>query len=250
MSRPLSSTVDAGEKAQFEKYASLWWNLEGPFWPLHRMNQLRTGFILDLVREQFGLQDVPNHLPLNGIRFLDIGCGGGILSEAIARLGGEVLGIDMLEKNVGIARTHAEISGLSIQYRCATVEELCLEDHAFDVVLNMEVVEHVLNPELFLQSASKLVRPGGMMFVATLNRTWLSYLSAILAAERILKILPKGTHQWAKFQRPGDILSILGACGLLPVRVTGVWMNPLKRSFRLVPFTVVNFMIAFTKQNG
>lgn len=246
MATQSNNTIDPDEKSRFEKYSRLWWDLDGPFWPLHGMNQLRTDLIREQLQNQFGIDSRSQDTPLKGLRILDIGCGGGILSEVMARLGAEVHGIDMVEKNIGIARLHADQSGLDIDYRCCTVEDLCLEPNIFDVVLNMEVIEHVKNPDLFLHSAANLVRPGGLMFIATLNRTWLSYLLAIVAAEHILKLLPKGTHKWRKFQRPDEVISSLGAYGFVPVNLSGVWINPFKRTFRRVPLTAVNYMLTFS----
>ena len=245
-----ATTIDPAEKARFEKHAKVWWNTEGPFWPLHRMNQLRTELIVNEVLKAFSERTPERIHPLSGLKVLDIGCGGGILSEAMARLGAEVTGIDIVEKNVGIASTHAEEQGLGIHYRCMAVEDLVKEGSRFDLVLNMEVVEHVQKLPLFLQCASELVRPGGLMVVATLNRTVLSYLMAIIGAEYVLKWLPKGTHQWRKFVKPEEVSAQLGPWGLERTGVRGIWLNPFKKTFRTIPWTWVNYISYFQKEDG
>jgi 2-polyprenyl-6-hydroxyphenyl methylase/3-demethylubiquinone-9 3-methyltransferase len=246
MSDPLKTTIDPEEASRFERLASLWWDLEGPFWPLHRMNQLRTQWIKAEVLKHFDLLLLKNEKPLSGLRVLDIGCGGGILSEAMARLGATVTGIDVVDRNLRIANHHAEREGLAIDYRCIAAENLAQEEPVFDVVLNMEVVEHVIDLPLFLKSAATLVRPGGMMIVATLNRTLLSYLVAIIGAEYLFGWLPKGTHQWCKFVKPSELDALLRGEGFKVVSGTGVWMNPISRSFLPVPSTGVNYMLCFT----
>ncbi len=246
MTHKKATTIDPEEASRFERMASLWWDLEGPFWPLHRMNQLRTQWISAEVLKHFDLLLLKNEKPLSGLRVLDIGCGGGILSEAMARLGATVTGIDVVDRNVRIATHHAESEGLAIDYRCIAAENLAQEEPVFDVVLNMEVVEHVIDLPLFLKSAAALVRPGGMMIVATLNRTLLSYLVAIIGAEYLFGWLPKGTHQWRKFVKPSELDGLLCGEGFKVVSGTGVWMNPISRSFLPVPSTGVNYMLSFT----
>lgn len=247
MSESLAKTVDPEEASRFERLALLWWDPQGPFRPLHRMNQLRTEWIRDQVLKYFDRKPEEGTQPLSGLRALDIGCGGGILSEAMARLGARVTGIDVVERNLQIAKRHAEKEGLPIQYRCIAVEDLSQEGEMFDVVLNMEVVEHVADLPLFLKSVSTLVRPGGLMIVATLNRTVLSYWVAIVGAELVFRWLPKGTHQWRKFVTPPELTELLKPHGLVPVSRSGVWMNPLSHRFLKVPSMAVNYMIAFTK---
>jgi len=250
MSDALKTTIDPEEASRFEKIAELWWNLDGPFWPLHRMNQLRSQWIKAQLLSHFRLSSSKSEKPLSGLRMLDIGCGGGILSEAMARLGASVTGIDVVDRNLKIASRHAQMEGLPIDYRCIAVEDLARVDMTFDVVLNMEVVEHVSDLPLFLKSSAKLVRPGGMMIVATLNRTLLSYLVAIIGAEYLFGWLPKGTHQWRKFVRPGELDSLLTQEGLDPGDSTGVWMNPWARSFLTVPSKGVNYIRCFTRGQG
>ena len=243
MSEPLATTIDSEDSARFNRIASLWWDPQGPFWPLHRMNQLRTEWIKDQVLQHFGRTPQP----FSGLSVLDIGCGGGILSEALARLGAEVTGIDVVERNLNIARRHAEDQGLRIEYRCIAVEDLSQEGCRFDVVLNMEVVEHVANLPLFLKHASALVNPGGLMFVATINRTMLSYLVAIIGAEYLFRWLPKGTHQWRKFLMPSELIERLRCEGLHSLARTGIWMNPFAHNFFKVPSMAVNYMVSLGK---
>ena len=241
------SSIDPKEKAHFEKIARLWWEPQGPFWPLHAMNAFRVRYIREQLVDYFKKKDDPLHLPFSGLRCLDVGCGGGILSEAIARLGGEVMGIDMVEKNIAIADHHAQASGLNIHYEATTAEDLLARDVSFDVVFNLEVVEHVAHAEEFLQSCARLVRPGGIMVVATLNRTVLSYAAAIIGAEVILRWLPRGTHHWRKFVSPSEIERFLVPEGFTVIATTGVFVNPLTRGFRRVKSTAVNYMMVTSK---
>ena len=247
MTKLSPTTIDPEESARFERLAALWWDANGPFWPLHRMNQLRSEWIQAEVLRHLDSPKTGETLPLSGLRVLDIGCGGGILSEAVARLGATVTGIDVVERNLIIARRHAEEGGLRIDYRCIAAENLSEEGHRFDVVLNMEVVEHVADLPLFLKSVSALVKPGGVLIVATLNRTILSYLIAIIGAEYVFGWLPKGTHQWRKFVTPTELSSLLKPEGLILEASTGVGMNPLKHRFFKLPFRAVNYMSSFVK---
>lgn len=240
------TTIDPAEHAHFEKLARLWWDETGPFWPLHRMNALRVGYIRDQLVEHLGLE--PGSLaPLRGLRALDIGCGGGILSEAMARLGAKVHGVDMVEKNIQIARIHAAGQGLSLEYECGTAEGLAARDERYDVVLNMEVVEHVADLPLFMRSCANLVKPGGLMFVATINRTLASYLGAIIGAEYVLRWLPRGTHHWRKFPTPAELGALLNTDGLMVIDRTGVTVNPFTRRFRRVPWLGVNYVLVAGK---
>jgi 2-polyprenyl-6-hydroxyphenyl methylase/3-demethylubiquinone-9 3-methyltransferase len=240
------STIDPAEAAHFEKLASLWWDESGPFWPLHGMNRLRSTYIRDQI-----LQRLPDQravpIPLEGLRVLDIGCGGGILSEAIARLGASVHAVDMVERNIRIARGHAADQGLDIDYECCTAEKLAKRGEVYDVVLNMEVVEHVADLPLFMRSCDRMVRPGGLMFVATLNRTWASYVGAIVGAEYLLRWLPKGTHHWRKFPRPAELGALMAADGLRVVDRTGVGVNLLSHRFRLTGRMGINYILVATK---
>ena len=243
--KPLS-TVDPAEAARFEKLANLWWDASGPFWPLHAMNALRAGYIRDLSIRRLGWVGSAEK-PLRGLRVLDIGCGGGLLSEALAHWGAQVHGVDMVERNIRIAGRHAQAQGLDIRYECGTVEQLAQRQLMYDLVLNMEVVEHVADLPLFMRGCASLVRPGGIMFVATLNRTLASFLAAIVGAEYMLRWLPRGTHQWRKFPRPDEIERLLKDDGLSVVERTGVTVNPFTRRFRLTSYLGVNYLLVAVK---
>jgi 2-polyprenyl-6-hydroxyphenyl methylase / 3-demethylubiquinone-9 3-methyltransferase len=198
----VTPSVDPAEVAYFERLAHRWWDTEGPFWPLHRLNAFRVGYIRERIPRALGL-DPRAERPLAGLRVLDIGCGGGILSESVALLGAQVLGVDVTEKNLRVARMHAGQSGLPIDYRLLSVADLAESGETFDLVLNMEVVEHVEGLPEFLAACGRLVRPGGVMLVATINRTWAAALIAIFGAEVVLRWLPRGTHHYRKLVRPG-----------------------------------------------
>jgi 2-polyprenyl-6-hydroxyphenyl methylase / 3-demethylubiquinone-9 3-methyltransferase len=244
MSKP--TTIDPAEQARFERLAKLWWDESGPFWPLHGMNELRAGYIRDQIIH-WGGKHADAERPLEGLRILDIGCGGGILSEAIARMGAEVHGVDMIEKNVQIARLHASGQGLNLFYECSTADALTERGETYDAVLNMEVVEHVSDLPLFMRSCARLLKPGGLMMIATINRTLASFCTAIVGAEYVLCWLPRGTHQWRKFPTPAELGELLRADGLTVADRTGVRLNPLNRSFRLVPYVGINYMLVAVK---
>lgn len=240
------TTIDPAETARFEKLAQLWWNPDGPFLPLHRLNALRIGYIHDRLARHFGL-DASAERPLAGLKVLDIGCGGGLLSEALARLGAGVHGVDAVEKNIRVAERRAQESGLAIYYECSSAEALLARGAGYDAVLNMEVVEHVADLPLFMAACAGLVRPGGMMFIGTINRTWASFLGAIIAAEYLLRWLPKGTHQWRKFPTPEELRRLLEHNGMRLMERTGVGMNPWNRRFRLSRYEGINYMLAAAK---
>lgn len=243
------STIDPAELAHFEKLAHRWWDPSGPFWPLHGMNALRAGYIRDQLVERLGL-DANAALPLQGLRILDIGCGGGILSEAIARLGATVHGVDMVETNIRIARAHAEGQGLDLAYECGAAEDLAARGERYDAVLNMEVVEHVAELPLFMRCCASLVRPGGVMLVATINRTVASFLGAIVAAEYVLHWLPRGTHHWRKFPKPDELEALLAADGLTVAERRGMALIPVTRTFRLIPYLGINYLLVALKTGG
>ena len=236
----LPPSADPEEMRRFERLAATWWDPAGPFWPLHRLNALRTGWLRERLAGHFG-RDPGAPAPLDGLRVLDIGCGGGILSESMARLGAQVTGIDIVARNVAIARRHAEGQGLAIDYRAQAVEQL--GDTPYDVVLNMEVVEHVADLPGFMDACGRQVRAGGVMVVATLNRTPKSWLFAIVGAEYVLGWLPRGTHQWRRFVTPGEAEGLCRAGGLEVVARTGVRMNPLTRELHLCRSLAVNYML-------
>lgn len=243
-----ASSVDPREVEYYTRFAELWWDAEGPFWPLHRLNALRVPFIRNEICRHLG-RDEQAARPLAGVRVLDIGCGGGILSESIARLGAEVRGVDVVERNIAIARMHADQSGLGVRYDLTTAEALARRGEAFDVVLNMEVVEHVADLEGFMHACGSLVRPGGLMFVATINRTLLALLIAIIGAEYVLRWMPKGTHRWGWFRTPGEIRRLLGRSGLSVERITGVAVNPFRKTLFLTPLQQVNYMLSAVREH-
>jgi 2-polyprenyl-6-hydroxyphenyl methylase/3-demethylubiquinone-9 3-methyltransferase len=247
MPAPFSSTVDPAEVARFENLARLWWDPEGPFWPLHRLNGLRAGYIRDRLAQLFG-RDARSDRPLQGLRLLDVGCGGGLLSEAMARLGAEVHGVDVVEKNIRVAERHAERQGLAVRYEHAAAEDLAARGETYDAVLNLEVVEHVADLPLFLDACARLVRPGGAMVVATLNRTVASFVGAIVGAEYVLRWLPRGTHRWRRFPRPEEIERLLERGGMTVIDRTGVRMNPFTRRFALSRWMGINYLLVAVKE--
>lgn len=243
---PSSPTFDPAEAAHFDPLAHLWWDERGPFWPLHRINRLRAGHIQGRSAARLG-RDAHAAAPLAGLRVLDIGCGGGILSEAMARYGAEVHGVDMLENNIRVASRHAEEAGLAIRYECGSAEALAQRGESYDLVLNMEVVEHVANLPLFMAACTRLVRPGGCMFVSTINRTIASYLGAIVGAEYVLRWLPRGTHHWRKFPKPAELEALLRQGGMEVVERTGMGMNPFDGQFRLMRYMGINYLLLAEK---
>jgi 2-polyprenyl-6-hydroxyphenyl methylase / 3-demethylubiquinone-9 3-methyltransferase len=238
---PIATSVDPQEVAYFERLAERWWDTRGPFWPLHRLNAFRAGYVQRRTAAAFG-RDPECARPLAGLRVLDIGCGGGILSESVARMGADTVGADVTEKNLRVARLHAAQGGLSIDYRLATAEALAQTGETFDLVLNMEVVEHVEQRALFLAACARLVRPGGLMLVSTINRTWAAALIALFGAEYVLRWLPRGTHRYRKLVRPRELLAELGT-GFRVLDRTGVRVNPLNRAFSYTRWMGVNYMI-------
>ncbi|MEQ8805016.1 MAG: bifunctional 2-polyprenyl-6-hydroxyphenol methylase/3-demethylubiquinol 3-O-methyltransferase UbiG [Rhodospirillales bacterium] len=229
-SRP--TTADDGEVARFQAIADEWWDAKGKFRPLHRINPVRIAYIRDRVTAHFGL-DAEKTAPLTGLTLLDIGCGGGLLAEPMTRLGAKVTGIDAGEKNVAVARLHAEQMGLDVDYRHVLPEDLTGLGQTYDVVLNMEVVEHVADLDAFLAASAGLVRPGGCMVVTTLNRTLKSLALAKVGAEYILRWLPVGTHDWRKFVRPSELAEGLAAHGVRLTDLEGMVFNPLNDTWRL-----------------
>lgn len=219
-------TVDPAEVAKFEAMAAEWWDPEGKFKPLHMLNPCRLDYITRQIAAEFG-RDLAGPAPFKGLRILDIGCGGGLLSEPMARLGADVVGADAAERNIPVARVHAEQSGLAIDYRHTTAEALAAAGERFDVVLNMEVVEHVADPQAYLTACQELLKPGGLMICSTLNRNPKSFLMAIIGAEWVMRWLPKGTHDWAKFITPDELYALIEKAGLRPVDRKGMVFNPV-----------------------
>ncbi|SLN10103.1 bifunctional 2-polyprenyl-6-hydroxyphenol methylase/3-demethylubiquinol 3-O-methyltransferase UbiG [Oceanibacterium hippocampi] len=243
MDQQAQSTVDPAEIARFSAIADSWWDPAGDFRPLHRLNPVRLGYIRQQAERHFGLD--PNSLePLRGLSVLDIGCGGGLLSEPMARLGARVVGVDAAEKNIRVASLHAERAGLSIDYRHDTAEALAAAGEQFDIVLAMEIIEHVADTGAFVGACATLLRPGGLMFGATLNRTLKSYAMAIVGAEYVLRWLPRGTHDWNRFLRPSEFARALRQAGLRLRHTTGVAYQPFDDKWRLDPGDLgVNYML-------
>ena len=239
-------SLDAEEVAKFSRLAAEWWDPQGKFAVLHKFNPVRLAFIRDHVTARFA-RDPHGRKPFEGLRLLDIGCGGGLLSEPMARLGADVVAIDPSATNIATARVHAEEAGLAIDYRVATAEELAASGEEFDVILNMEVIEHVVDPAAFVKVCGKLLKPGGLLFVATLNRTLKSFAFAIIGAEYVLGWLPRGTHHWEKFIAPEELNGFLAAAGLKPVDSAGVIFNPLTGTWSRSSDTDVNYMTVADK---
>ncbi|MEO0399824.1 MAG: bifunctional 2-polyprenyl-6-hydroxyphenol methylase/3-demethylubiquinol 3-O-methyltransferase UbiG [Pseudomonadota bacterium] len=236
-------TVDPAEVEKFSQIAAEWWDPLGKFKPLHKFNPVRLGFIRDTICMHFG-RDRLAKSPLEGLRLLDVGCGGGLISEPMRRLGAAVTGLDASERNIAVARLHAADMKLDIDYRCASVESLVSDGEApFDIVLNLEAVEHVANVDLFVEASAKLVKPGGMMIVATINRTLKAFALAKVGAEYVLGWLPRGTHDPRRFVKPEEIARPLGAAGLTVTGTTGVFYNPLVDSWRISDDPSVNYMV-------
>ncbi len=246
-SRP---SIDPDEVAKFTAMAAEWWDPKGKFRPLHKFNPVRLGFIRDTLEEHFGLQ-AGARKPFEGLRVLDIGCGGGLVSEPMARLGASVTAVDASEANIKTAMTHAAQGGLDIDFRAGTVEALIEAGEApFDVVLNLEVVEHVADPGQFLKDCASLVKPGGLMIVATLNRTAKAFALAIVGAEYVLGWLPRGTHEFEKFLRPDEIERPLREAGLSVAPAQGVSYNPIADQWRLSADTKVNYLMTAARPNA
>ncbi len=226
------STIDPAEVAKFQAIAAEWWDPMGKFRPLHMLNPTRLDYITAQIAGEFG-RDLAASRPFDGLRILDIGCGGGLLSEPMARLGADVVGADAAAATIPVAQAHAEQSGLTIDYRHTSAEALAEADEAFDAILNMEVIEHVAAPPAFLGSCQRLLRPGGLMIASTINRTAKSFAGAIVGAEYVMRWLPKGTHDWSKFITPDEFFALLRDAGLAPVDRKGFVFNPFLRAWRV-----------------
>jgi len=234
-------TVDLEQVARFATMAEEWWNPQGRFKTLHQLNPVRLKFICDRIFRHYG-RNPEQHLPLAGLRVLDIGCGGGLLSEPLAFLGADVVGIDATAKLVHVAHVHAAANNVEIDYRHALAEDLAEAGERFDVTVNTEVIEHVANVDRFVECCCRMMKPGGIMIVATLNRTLKSLLFAKMAGEYVLRLLPKGTHDWNRFIRPHELLTKLERFGVHMTETVGVGYNPFSQRFRITANTAVNYM--------
>ncbi|TBX20536.1 bifunctional 2-polyprenyl-6-hydroxyphenol methylase/3-demethylubiquinol 3-O-methyltransferase UbiG [Nioella sediminis] len=243
-----TNTVDDAEIAKFEAMAAEWWDPKGKFAPLHMMNPIRLDYITAQIAAEFG-RDLRDARPFYGLRLLDIGCGGGLLSEPMARLGATVVGADAAERNIPVAQVHAEQSGLEIDYRHTTAEALAEAGEQFDVVLNMEVVEHVADPQAYLTACRQLLKPGGLMICSTINRNPKSFALAIVGAEYVMRWLPKGTHEWHKFITPDELFALIETAGLDPVDRKGFVFNPISWRWSISDRDLsVNYVTASVKR--
>lgn len=248
----MASTVDAGEIERFSRISEEWWDEGGKFAPLHRLNPARIGFIRDRVAAHYGRDPLDlgedGRGPLRDLSILDIGCGGGLVCEPMARLGATVTGIDAADRNIGVARLHAERMGLTIDYRASTAEALRDQGTLYDVVLALEIVEHVADVDLFLACCADLLKPGGVLILSTLNRTTKAFALAVVGAEYILRWLPRGTHDWRKFLKPSEVARGLRASGLSVRELAGIIYSPITGRWRIDPHDVdVNYMLLATR---
>ena len=242
-----TTTVDPSEIAKFEAMAAEWWDPNGKFKPLHMLNPCRLDYITAQIAAEFD-RDLGTSEPFKGLRILDIGCGGGLLCEPMARLGATVIGVDAAARNIPVARTHAEQSGLDIDYRHTTAEDMAAAGETFDAVLNMEVVEHVADPLAYLTACQQLLKSGGLHICSTINRNPKSFAMAIVGAEYVMRWLPKGTHEWSKFITPDELYDLMRKAGLDPVDRKGFQFNPVTWKWRLSDRDLsVNYVTAAIK---
>jgi 2-polyprenyl-6-hydroxyphenyl methylase/3-demethylubiquinone-9 3-methyltransferase len=247
MGNVMTSTVDASEVAKFEAMAAEWWDPNGKFKPLHMMNPVRLDYITTQIAGEYN-RTLGTERPFDGLRILDIGCGGGLLCEPMARLGATVVGVDAAGGNIPVAATHAEQSGLDIDYRHTTAEALAEAGEQFDVVLNMEVIEHVADPQAYLNACQALLKPSGLHLCSTINRNPKSFAVAILGAEYVMRWLPKGTHEWHKFITPDELYDLIRQAGLEPVDRKGYVFNPVSWKWRITDRDLsVNYVTAAIK---
>lgn len=239
------STINKDEINKFTKMADEWWDINGKFKPLHMFNPIRIEYILDIASKHFNFK-INNQKSLNGLKILDIGCGGGLISEPMTRLGADVTGIDASAKNIEIAKLHAKKNNLKINYLNTEPEKLNLKNE-FDIILNLEVVEHVENLNLYLESCQKLLKPKGLMFTATLNKTLTSFIKAIIGAEYVLRWLPIGTHDWNKFIKPNELEKKLLDLNFSTVNLTGLSFNPIFQEWKRSKDLSVNYILATEK---
>ena len=241
----MSTTINKEEIQKFSKLADEWWDVNGKFKPLHMFNPIRIEYIIEKIKKYFKIKKNKADF-LEGLNILDIGCGGGLISEPMSRLGANVTGIDASEKNINIAKLHAKKSGLQINYINASPEELN-EVEKFDIILNLEIIEHVDNVNLYIKSCSKLLKKGGLMFTATLNRSFISYVKAIIGAEYILRWLPIGTHDWDKFLKPEELENFLSHEKFSTVDIKGLKFNPFFNKWKKSNDLSVNYIITSLK---
>lgn len=247
---PTTGTVDPAEIERFSRIAGEWWDPTGKFAPLHRLNPVRIGYIRDRAAAHW-TRDALSGSPLDGLSLLDIGCGGGLLSEPMTRLGARVTGVDAGARNISVAALHAERQGLAIDYRQGTAEALAESGAQFDIVLALEIVEHVSDVDLFLRSCGRMVKPGGLLFLSTLNRTAKAWALAIAGAEYVLGWLPRGTHEWKKFLKPSEVVRGLRGGGIETQEIVGVVYHPLGRNWSLNKSDLdVNYMLFGVAQNA
>jgi len=240
-------TVDPAELAKFEAMAAEWWDPNGKFRPLHLMNPCRLDYITKQIAAEFN-RNLAEPMPFKGLLIIDIGCGGGLLSEPLTRLGADVLGADAAEKNIKVAKLHAEQDGLKIDYRAVTAEALADAGERFDVVVNMEVVEHVADPQDYLMECSNLLKPGGLHICSTINRNAKSFTMAIIGAEYVMRWLPKGTHEWNKFISPDELFEFIEKAGMQPIDRKGFVFNPISWSWKISDSDLsVNYVTAAKK---
>jgi 2-polyprenyl-6-hydroxyphenyl methylase/3-demethylubiquinone-9 3-methyltransferase len=243
-----AASIATEEIDRFSQQAEDWWNPEGAFRPLHRLNPLRVEYVRDRACTHFG-RSVGTRQSLKGLKILDVGCGGGLLAEPLARLGGEVTGIDASKETIAVARDHAKAMRLDIDYRVSSVEELAKKKIRYDLITALEVIEHVADVDSFLAALSRLLKPDGLLVMSTLNRTPKSFLLGIVAAEYVLGWIPRGTHEWKKFVRPSGLVKWLEENGLQAEDLTGLIFNPLRGAFELRKDDLdVNYMVTVTKQ--
>ncbi len=244
-------SFDAADVARFEQLGEEWWNPKGSMRPLHQLNPVRLSYLRDILTGWLLPPGIVAHgQPLKGLSILDIGCGGGLLCEPLSRLGAKMTGIDPGEATIAVAKAHAQKTGLEIDYRCSHSDGLVMEGKKYDAVLAMEVVEHVPDLAKFMSSACALVRPGGLLIAATLNRTLKSYALAIIGAEYVLGWLPRGTHDWKQFVSPDELLTTLKTAGLEELNRSGVVYNPIQDEWSLSSDTSVNYMMAAKRENS
>jgi 2-polyprenyl-6-hydroxyphenyl methylase/3-demethylubiquinone-9 3-methyltransferase len=241
-------TAIASEIERFNRLSATWWNSDGPMRPLHVVNALRLGYVVEQIRLHRGLASIDNALA--GLRILDVGCGGGLLSEPLARMGASVVGVDASPGNVAAARLHAQAQGVAVDYRLGEPSQVLGAVERFDVVLALEVVEHVSDVPAFVDTVARSAKPGGLLFASTIDRTWKSFLFAIVGAEYVLRVLPRGTHQWRQFVRPAELTAAVARSGLQPADLRGMRYNPFQHTAAWCADTRVNYIGVFKSAQG